>query len=73
MNIKEILQSALKANAPSIIIAHNHPSGSLSKSKEDKLFTQRMKHIAELMDIKLLDHLILTSEGYTSFSKDREL
>lgn len=68
VNIKEIFQLALLANASVIIVAHNHPSGKLEPSKADKNITKKIKSAAKLLDITLLDHLIITSESYASFS-----
>jgi DNA repair protein RadC len=63
-------EAALKANACSIIISHNHPSGNLKPSKADEELTQKIKYAGQLLDIKLLDHIILTSEGYYSFGDE---
>lgn len=63
---------ALKANASGIIIAHNHPSGNLEPSTTDRELTIEIKAVGRLMDILLLDHLIITKDGYFSFS-DQEL
>lgn len=68
VNIKEIYQLALLANAPAIIVAHNHPSGKLKPSEADKRLTKRLSNASKLLDILLLDHIILTSEGFVSFS-----
>ncbi|WP_292942880.1 JAB domain-containing protein [Olleya sp. UBA1516] len=68
VNIKEIYQLALLANASAIIVAHNHPSGKLTPSEADKRLTQKLSNASKLLDITLLDHLILTSEGFVSFS-----
>lgn len=68
INIKEILQLSLFTNASAIIVAHNHPSGTLKPSSSDSRFTDTIKKASELLDITLLDHLIFTSEGYYSFS-----
>ena len=57
-----ILQYAIKANAHAIILAHNHPSGSLEPSEADKKITRRVKEALELVDITLLDHLILNKD-----------
>jgi DNA repair protein RadC len=62
-----IFQGALKANANAIIIAHNHPSGNLDPSPEDREMTRRIKEAGALLEIRLLDSLILTSHSYTSF------
>jgi len=50
-----------------MILIHNHLSGSLTPSEADKFITDKIKKAANLMDIKLLDHLILTEDGYYSF------
>lgn len=70
VNIKEVFQLALRTNASGIILAHNHPSGGLKPSKADEEMTQRIQRIGELMEIKLFDHLILSSEGYFSFTDE---
>lgn len=68
VNSKEIYQLALLSNASAIVVAHNHPSGKLTPSTADKNLTQKLKEAFKLLDITLLDHLILTSEGFVSFS-----
>ncbi len=70
---KLLLASAIKANASSIIIAHNHPSGNLKPSECDKRLTKKIKEGAKLLDITLLDHLIVTKDGFYSFIDDDEL
>ena len=67
---KIIFVSALKANASSIIISHNHPSGNLKPSHQDELLTQKIKCAGQFLDITLLDHIIISSEGYYSFSDE---
>ena len=67
VNTKEILQLAIKTNASSVILCHNHPSGSLEPSSNDIELTKRIKDACELCDIALLDHVILTTEGHSSF------
>jgi len=67
---KVIFQIALKANACSIILAHNHPSGNTRPSEADIRLTRKMKSGGELLDMPVLDHLILTSEGYYSFADE---
>jgi len=66
-NIKYIFQLGLATNASSIILVHNHPSGSLHISKKDIQETKKIKRLAKLMEITVLDHLIITSESYVSF------
>jgi DNA repair protein RadC len=67
-DIRIILSVALRIAATSIILAHNHPSGSLQASGKDIELTHKIKEAARLMDIKVLDHIILTEKGnYCSF------
>jgi len=67
---KVIFQVALKANASSIILAHNHPSGNIEPSEADIRLTRNLKQAGELLKISVLDHLILTSESYYSFADE---
>ena len=67
---KLIYQIALKSNASSIIIAHNHPSGNLQPSEADIQLTRKLKEAGTMLDLPVLDHLILTSEGYYSFADE---
>lgn len=64
--VREIIQLALITNAVGIILVHNHTSGSLTPSNNDIEVTNKIKEIGEIMDVHLRDHLIITSEGYTS-------
>jgi len=68
VDIKMILGIALKCNASSIVIAHNHPSGTLEPSEPDKSITKKLKEACRILDLNLLDHLIITGHGYYSFS-----
>lgn len=65
-----ILAAAVRLAAVSMILAHNHPSGSLRPSRADEELTQKIKEAARYFDIKVLDHIILTSEGYYSFADE---
>ena len=65
-----ILASALKLAACSVVLAHNHPSCSLKPSVADEQLTQKIKQAAAYHDIKVLDHLIVSLEGYFSFSDE---
>ena len=67
---KLIFAAGLKACASSVIIAHNHPSGNLNPSQADIKLTQRMKKAGEVLEMPVLDHIILTSEGYYSFADE---
>jgi DNA repair protein RadC len=68
VDAKLVFSVALKCNASSIIIAHNHPSGSLTPSEADKRLTQKLKKASQYLDIVLLDHIIVTKEDFYSFS-----
>lgn len=70
IDVRLILKKALEKLATSIIIAHNHPSGNLQASESDRKITRQMKEAAKLMEIPLLDHLIITQNGYYSFADD---
>ena len=70
VDTKMILQLALKTNAHSIILAHNHPSGNTKPSQADKNLTDKLKRSCELMEIKLLDHLILAEGSYLSMADE---
>jgi DNA repair protein RadC len=65
-----ILAAALKMGAVSIMLAHNHPSTSLKPSKADEELTSKIKYAAQFHDIKVLDHVIVSSEGYYSFADE---
>jgi len=71
-DIRLILSVALKTAATSIMLAHNHPSGALSPSPADRVITSQIHEAANLMDIKLLDHIILSPKAgeYYSFVDD---
>lgn len=65
-----ILKRALEADAVSIILCHNHPSGSLKPSRADEELTYKIKEAARYFDIKVLDHLIVSDDGYYSFADE---
>jgi len=65
-----ILKKALEEDAVSIILCHNHPSGNLRPSRADELLTVKIKEAANYFDIKVLDHLIVSEEGYYSFADE---
>ncbi|WP_291534128.1 JAB domain-containing protein [Bacteroides sp.] len=72
-DVRVILQAALLTNSVTLILAHNHPSGNLKPSQEDMKLTKQVKDAAQLMRIRILDHLILTDVGYYSFADEGEL
>jgi DNA repair protein RadC len=65
-----ILKKALEEDAVSLILCHNHPSGSLKPSKADEDLTNKIKQAALFFDIKILDHVIVSEAGYYSFADD---
>lgn len=65
-----ILGNALEVKATGIVLCHNHPSGNLKPSRADTELTQKLKQAASFMDIRVLDHLIVSEEGYFSFADD---
>src|SRR6185295_1764510 len=63
-----ILKKALENDAVSIILCHNHPSGSLKPSRADEELTTKIKEAAKYFDIRVLDHIIVSENGYYSFA-----
>lgn len=72
-NPKIIFQIALKSNASSIILAHNHPSGNTKPSESDIRLTKKLKSAGALLDIQVLDHVILVADSYRSLSDESEM
>ncbi len=68
--IRDIIQTAIRYNAPSIIVAHNHPSGSATPSKDDRTFTKSLMMAAKATDISLFDHIIIGDNSYFSFADE---
>lgn len=67
VDLRMIFAAALKANAVSLIMIHNHPSGQVKPSEADKQITRKIREAGRIMDITLVDHLIITPETYYSF------
>jgi len=67
---REVFSDAIADRAAGIIIAHNHPSGTLEASRADIAITQRLKEVSKLVGIELLDHVILSKHGFYSFSDE---
>lgn len=67
VDMRIVLKYAIDNLATSVIIAHNHPSGTLKPSGSDMATTEKLKNALKLMDITLLDHLIITEDSYLSF------
>lgn len=73
VDVRLVLKKALEVGATGIILVHNHPSGTLKASEPDKMLTQKLKAGAESLDIKVLDHLIITEKAYVSFADENIL
>jgi DNA repair protein RadC len=65
-----ILRKALESDAVNLILCHNHPSGSLRPSRADELLTEKIREAASYLDIKVLDHIIVSEDGYYSFADE---
>lgn len=73
VDVKILFEEVLGYRATSIILTHNHPSGNLKPSEQDRQITKRIVDAGKLLDIKVLDHLIFANDGYYSFSDEGEL
>lgn len=73
VDIRLLYKRAIELSAIAIIICHNHPSGKLKPSLSDKQLTKKIKIAGESLDIKLLDHLIITEKSYFSFADNGEI
>ena len=67
---KIIFKRALQLNASAMILAHNHPSGEVAPSDSDKVLTKQLVKFGECIDLKVLDHLIITENNYFSFADE---
>lgn len=70
---REVFEPAVRLNAGSIILAHNHPSGSLEPSPEDEEVTKRLKQSGEILGVEIEDHVIITSKNFHSFKREKML
>lgn len=70
VDIRLLISLALITLADSVIVSHNHPSGNLKPSRQDEAVTQNIKGALNLIETKLLDHVIITDNGYYSFAED---
>lgn len=66
---REVFNKAIRRSAAAILVVHNHPSGQVAPSEEDKRITQRLKEAGNLLGIRLLDHLIIADDDYYSFTE----
>lgn len=70
VDVRLVLKFALEVGATSLILVHNHPSGALKPSQADQQLTQKLKTASESLDIKVLDHVIITEKAYFSFADE---
>jgi DNA repair protein RadC len=70
IDIRLLFAVALKSNASAIIVAHNHPSGELTPSKNDIIITKRIYDAGKILDIEVLDHLIINKQSFYSFKNE---
>lgn len=70
VDVRLVMKTAIEVGATGLILAHNHPSGTLKPSEADKQITKKLKTAAESLDIKVLDHLIVTEKAYFSFADE---
>lgn len=68
---REVIKAALKCNAAAILIAHNHPSGNCLPSEADRYMTRRIEMACELIDVRLVDHIIIGKGEYFSFEEEK--
>ena len=67
---RDVFRFACFANASSLIVAHNHPSGDTRPSEQDLAFTRQLLRASRIFEIPLLDHLIITEKGFSSFARE---
>jgi DNA repair protein RadC len=70
VDVRLVLKNALEVGATGLILVHNHPSGTLQPSEADKQITNKLKVASQSLDIKVLDHLIITEKAYFSFADE---
>jgi len=70
---REVFADVIAERASAVIVAHNHPNGELNPSKEDIQITKRLKEAADILGLKLLDHIIFNARGYYSFAENDEI
>jgi len=73
VDVRLVLKNAIEVGATGIILSHNHPSGNLNPSEADKQLTKKLKTAGESLDIKVLDHVIITEKSYFSFADENLL
>lgn len=66
---REVVLRALHHHAAAVVLAHNHPSGTAEPSRADELLTQTLKSALALVDVRVLDHLVITRDGWRSMAQ----
>jgi DNA repair protein RadC len=70
VDVKHIMQAAIRSNATGMTLCHNHPSGNCNPSRQDDLITKRIKDACTVMGISVLDHIIISPENYYSYADE---
>jgi len=73
VNVRAVIRRAVEKSAAAIILAHNHPSGKVEPSKEDRLLTKELKKMGQTLSVNILDHLIIGDNRYYSFREHGDL
>lgn len=73
IDVRIVAKYAIESLATGVILAHNHPSGKLRPSNSDKIITEKIKNGLKILDVTLLDHLIITKDGFFSFTDENIL
>lgn len=73
VDLRMVLKEAILAEATCLIVCHNHPSGTLRPSKDDIQLTERLKQASQTMNIRLIDHVIVTDGNYYSFADNGKI
>lgn len=70
VDVRRVMKEVLQADATCFVLVHNHPSGSLRPSREDDRLTERVKRAAETLNVRMIDHMIVTDGGYYSYQDE---
>ncbi|TAD92641.1 MAG: JAB domain-containing protein [Bacteroidetes bacterium] len=73
VDVRIVMRRAIESKATGLVLCHNHPSGNLKPSEADCRLTEQMKDAAKLLELRLIDHIIVSDEGYYSFSDEGTL
>lgn len=70
VDVRVVMKYAIEHMATGIVLCHNHPSGNLKVSEEDKSLTRKISQAAQMMEIRVLDHIVIAGQGYVSFADE---